>query len=354
MSKLQNLFTLVLLTFVFVISAKADSWALPEKKTVCSENKKFCFKVIPKKLAGQLDYFEDKEAGKENAGADKREKENYAKGIFYARDKFGNLRERWKIKLVNEVSPVDILVSNEGDYVITFDNWHNVGYGNDVVVIYDAADGKLVKNLGLSDFLTDSDIENLPRTSSSIWWRGKHFIETPEKRLVLRVTKGRPPSEKESNYFQVRVDLSTGSVLDEKRDRFPSLQFLLEQFDANQEQNINAISKNEKENECFAGKNPQKLSAADFLKKVIAKEMPAYPPAAKAVGATGNVIVEVLVSESGEAACARVISGHPLLSNSVLAGVKKWKFEKSDASYSGYIGFAGKSILISPEGKIIE
>jgi TonB family protein len=355
MGKLQNVFTLVFLTVVFVIAVKADIWVPPGKKTYCSDNKKFCFKVIPKKLTGAVEYFEDKADGKENAGADKRVNENFCKGIFYARDKYGNLRERWKIKLINEVSPVDVLVSNEGDYVVTFDNWHSVGYGNDVIVIYDAADGKLVKNLGLSDFLTDDDIKNLPATSSSIWWRGKHFIENAGKRLVLQVSKGRQDSEKNIEYFQVRVDLKTGSVLDEKRDRLPKLQFLIEEPGAaSQEQNSDAVSENEKENECFAGKDFKKLGTADFLKRVISKEMPTYSPAAKAVRASGKIVVEVLVSETGDATCARLISGSPLLGSSVVAAVKKWKFEKSDTSYSGYIAFEAKSALVSPEGKIIE
>lgn len=48
MFKLQNLSLVILSVFIFSFSVKADSWALPEERTVCSENDKFCFKIIPK------------------------------------------------------------------------------------------------------------------------------------------------------------------------------------------------------------------------------------------------------------------------------------------------------------------
>jgi hypothetical protein len=38
------------------------------------------------------------------------------------------------VTLKNPVAPVDTLLSNAG-YLVTFDNWHNAGYGQ-VVAIY--------------------------------------------------------------------------------------------------------------------------------------------------------------------------------------------------------------------------
>ena len=222
-----SLFTLNIL-FVTPAVTWADSWALPKERTVCSANNKYCLKVIPKKLTSQLDYFEDKVDEKENAGADNKIKNNKCRGIFYVRNANGKLQKRWEIDLVNEVSPVDILVSNEGEHVITFDNWHSVGYGDDVVAIYSASNGKLIKNFGLSAFLTEQDISSLPRSISSIWWGGKHFLDPENQQLVLQVTKGKMTFDKDVEYFQVRVDLTDGKVIDEKRDRYESLQFTFE------------------------------------------------------------------------------------------------------------------------------
>lgn len=354
MNKFQYLSIIIISVFIFAISVKADTWALPEKRTVCSENNKFCLKVIPKKLDSQLSYFQDKVDEKENAGADKKIKENYCKGIFYARDAKGGLRELWKIKLVNEVSPVNILVSNQGDYVVTFDNWHGVGYGDDVVAIYETTKGNLIKNLSLSDFLTENDIYNLPTSTSSIWWGGKHSINKENNQLVLQVTKGKSSFERDADFFTITIELSTGRIIDEKRDRLPSLQFLIEPIDENQEKNVAEISKNAKENECFEGNNFKKISSADFLKKAISQERPVYSPAAKAVRATGKIVVEMLVGERGDVECVRVISGHPLLRYSILEALKKWKFENSEVKYIGRVAFEAKSVLISPDGKIIE
>jgi hypothetical protein len=41
------------------------------------------------------------------------------------------------------VAPVSALVSEDGAYLITFDNWHSMGYGDDVVVLY-RTDGTLI------------------------------------------------------------------------------------------------------------------------------------------------------------------------------------------------------------------
>ena len=343
-----------LLASLFAISAKADSWALPKEETVCSKNNKYCFKVIPKKLESQLSYFQDKVDGKENAGANKKIKENYSKGIYYVRDETGILRERWRTKLVNEVAPVDVLVSDRGDYVVTFDNWHSVGYGDNVVVIYEASKGALIKKLGLSDFLTDSDIENLPRSISSIWWGENHSIDKEKKQLLLEVTKGKRSFAENADYFTVRIELSTGKVLDEKRDRLPSLQFLIQPVEESPSENTTNISEGAREAACFEAKDFKKVSSAELLKKAVVQERPSYPAAAKAVRATGNVVVEILVSESGDVECARLVSGHPLLRRAVTEAVKKWKFEKGGAKSGGFIAFEGKVILISPDGKIIE
>jgi TonB family protein len=47
--------------------------------------------------------------------------------------------------------------------------------------------------------------------------------------------------------------------------------------------------------------------------KAISKPAPPYPPAAKAAGVQGQVVVEIVVDESGRVSSAQAISGHPLL-----------------------------------------
>ena len=352
MKNSSGLIALLPLILLIAYSANADSWALPEERTVCSKNNKYCFKVIPKKLESQLSYFKDKVDGKENAGTDKKAQKNYCRGIFYSRNASGSLKKLWETKLVNEVSPVSVLVAEQGDFVVTFDNWHSVGYGDDAVAIYTTTDGSLIRKFGLSDFLTDSDIDELPASTSSIHWGGTHWIDKDKIQLVLEVTKGKRKFEKDAEFFEIRAELNTGRILDEKRDRLPSLQFIIqpiadEAIVANGPAATNDAT-------CFESKESERISSVDLLKKAITQERPNYPPAAKAVRASGKVIVEILVATDGTVECARAISGHPLLRASVVVTLKKWNFEKNQSRYSGFIVFEGTSALVAPDGTIIK
>src|SRR5262245_35300929 len=184
----------VLLFFAFVCSTvRADMWALPSKRRYYSADKKYCLEVIPKELESQLKYFEDKAAGRPNAGAVKNVKDNRAKAIFYVNASNGYAKKS-EFPLVNEVSPVEALVSADGQHVVTFDNWHSVGYGDDVVVIY-RSDGTLVKKFGLADLFTKSDIQHFPHSVSSIWWGSDHYID--DKKGILHLKAGREEERRE-------------------------------------------------------------------------------------------------------------------------------------------------------------
>ena len=339
---MKNLFYILFIVLGLSYVVKADTWRLPTAEKYCSENKKYCFKVEPKKLESQLSYFQDKVDEKENAGADKKVKENYCKGTFFTKGK-----KLWKIQLNNEVSPVTALVSNNGDYVITFDNWHGVGYGDNVVAIYNGSTGRLIKKLGLSDFLTESDIYNLPASTSSIHWRGTHQIDYEKKQLILKVVK---PGKNEE-YFDVHIELANGAVLDEVVDRIPSLQFLLATKETEEKKSQYLV--NTESSSCQSQENAVEISTAELNKKILHKELPEYPVAAKAVRATGESILEVVVSENGNVACVNPISGHPLLRATLNNSIKNWKFEGNSTKYKGKIIIEGKSVLVL-NGKVIE
>jgi TonB family protein len=63
--------------------------------------------------------------------------------------------------------------------------------------------------------------------------------------------------------------------------------------------------------------------------KAISLPSPAYPPAARAVRASGTVIVQVLISEDGNMYSAEAISGHPLLRYSAVSAACKAKFTQT-------------------------
>jgi hypothetical protein len=97
-------------------------------------------------VTSQLAYFSDKDAGRQVAGAVAGNAQKHARGLMEHLDQ-GQWRPVWDEPLLNEVSPVKAIVSSSGQ-AVTFDNWHGMGYGKDVVTIYelpfDVATGQAV------------------------------------------------------------------------------------------------------------------------------------------------------------------------------------------------------------------
>lgn len=182
----------------------ADSWALPGIETYVSETGDFSFTVEPLALASQLSYFEEKSKGNADVGA----ASEYPKGRLVS--KSGEVL--WERKLVNEVSPVSALVSADGRYVVTFDNWHSVGYGSDVVVIYGPS-GRLIRKLSLEDLVGPQRAADFPRSVSSIWWSGEHRFASDEVLTLSVVAKGSDPHGDDSKFESVQVELEDGMVL---------------------------------------------------------------------------------------------------------------------------------------------
>jgi TonB family protein len=60
--------------------------------------------------------------------------------------------------------------------------------------------------------------------------------------------------------------------------------------------------------------------------KAVSKPAPAYPPAAKAVKASGTVVVSVEVDEKGRVTKAQAVSGHPLLRAAAEAAAREARF----------------------------
>ena len=60
--------------------------------------------------------------------------------------------------------------------------------------------------------------------------------------------------------------------------------------------------------------------------QLIKRVKPAYPLAAFARKLQGQVIVKIVVSETGDVESADIVSGNPVLTRSALDAVKKWKF----------------------------
>ncbi len=67
---------------------------------------------------------------------------------------------------------------------------------------------------------------------------------------------------------------------------------------------------------------------------------PGYPPALRAMGTPGRVVLKLTVDEEGRVAAAEVVtSTHPLFTESALAAVRQWRYTRS-------VDAGGNSVLV--------
>ena len=71
----------------------------------------------------------------------------------------------------------------------------------------------------------------------------------------------------------------------------------------------------------------QDSSSESAKRKVKSRVMPDYPALAKQMKVTGKVKIETTISADGRVSNTKVVGGSPLLVNSALDAVKKWRFE---------------------------
>jgi|SRR5579859_1788512 len=70
-------------------------------------------------------------------------------------------------------------------------------------------------------------------------------------------------------------------------------------------------------------------SSAQEARKAVSKPSPVYPEIAKRMRLTGTVKIEIVIGMDGEIKHTNVIGGHPLLVDTALEALKKWKYEPS-------------------------
>lgn len=158
--------TSILIFGSFVVMA--DSWAPPRTKDYYSKDKTYFVRIVPRTVPVKFWKW---------MNAKPRQKRRFTPvdttiipchAIMYKKTKMGDSLV-WKKNLINEVAPVSAFVSNDGKYIVTFDNWHSMGYGVDVMVYYDNQ-GSLIKRHMLED-ISPFPINTYSMSVSSIWWR---------------------------------------------------------------------------------------------------------------------------------------------------------------------------------------
>ena len=69
-----------------------------------------------------------------------------------------------------------------------------------------------------------------------------------------------------------------------------------------------------------------RVSTSDAMKAAVNKPQPAYSAVARQMKIAGRVEIEAVVNEQGEVESAKAVTGNPILTQSAVAAVEKWKF----------------------------
>jgi len=83
----------------------------------------------------------------------------------------------------------------------------------------------------------------------------------------------------------------------------------------------------------------QENSAETTKRKVRVRTIPEYPSLAKELKVTGKVKIEATVTADGRVTTTRVIGGSPLLVNSAVEAVKRWRFEAAPKETTEIVEF---------------
>jgi hypothetical protein len=154
---------------------RADDWPAATIQTVFSGHGERFVRIVPGKSIGDTVGF---------AGAPKGP---YARGEFYARQPDRSYRMVAEVALQNPISPTEALLTDAG-YLVTFDNWHNLGYGK-ILAIY-RPDGVLVRAVTAEELYTAEQLRRIPMSVSSRWWRCRpHGFVDPDRQTAIYVTE---------------------------------------------------------------------------------------------------------------------------------------------------------------------
>lgn len=185
--KLQVVAWLILIP---VTALFADQWYSPSPQGFYSANSQYFFETIP--------YGSSLGAWAIYSVSDP----DSCVGSLFELSNDGEYHKVWSRKLVNEVFPCGVALTNDGKYVVTFDGWYGRGYESETVIIY-GKDSRLIRQIGLNEIVPDSVVDQMIHTITMIFWGGFSNFDYEKEQLVLNIAL----------WGEVRIDLSSGMIL---------------------------------------------------------------------------------------------------------------------------------------------
>lgn len=169
---MNRVFSMLVLICLAAAPAVADEWIPVETKEYYSASKRYCFRVVPPKLSPA----------------------NYGKCVGTLYRCGGGQKEKswvWSRYLINNYAPVSVYVADTGNYVVTMDEWSNVGLLP--LVIYGGR-GQLLNVHHLESLLNfREDLSAIRVTVGSMWWdeNAVVFFTQDDEILCIRLHWGK-------------------------------------------------------------------------------------------------------------------------------------------------------------------
>lgn len=159
----KSLTVVSLLTAVLTLqgfTGLADQWIAPKPQHALSKNGKYLVRILLGESLGDTVGFAGSKKGA------------YARGEFYEQQTDHSYKLMADVALQNPIAPVGLLLSDRG-VLVTFDNWHNAGYGK-VVAIYTVT-GAVLRSYELETLYPAAQVEKIPQSVSSRHWLSSNY-----------------------------------------------------------------------------------------------------------------------------------------------------------------------------------
>lgn len=156
--------------FIFLLfpsQAISCSMIGPENQTYISPNGEYRFKVDIGNITLTPPEENIEAIDPSRKSADENRK---AMGLLERKASDNQWESIWQSDLLNDITPLSVAVSDDGQYVATFGDWDGYGYGPNIIVIYDDK-GNIKRNIRLENFLPDYYIDVLPTSSCGRSWK---------------------------------------------------------------------------------------------------------------------------------------------------------------------------------------
>ena len=185
MIKKQTIFFCIFLSCSFAYS---DEWVVPGPQEFYSQNGLYCL-VIKPSIIPDTDH---RKVGKRSAKSEKYNSKKKQDSIvpchailYKTGENYPDWTVLWERDLENPVSPYKAFVTNDGKYVVSFDDWYHLGKGENVMVVY-GNNGELLRKFELNEITSLSD-DQLKVSVTSIWWyQGvESYSEDPARIVIL-------------------------------------------------------------------------------------------------------------------------------------------------------------------------